>query len=56
MAGCLEQTTGFRKQGADDILLVMASLWKKINHYSKTIVEEKHRVTKMLPGAGSLMS
>jgi hypothetical protein len=28
MAGCLEQTTGFRKQEADDILLVMARLWK----------------------------
>lgn len=30
MAGCLEQTNGFRKQGADDILRVMASLWEKI--------------------------
>ena len=29
MTGSLEQTNSFRRQGADDILRVMASLWKE---------------------------
>jgi hypothetical protein len=35
MAGCLEQTNGFRKQGADDTLRVMASLWGKFTIVQK---------------------
>ena len=31
----LEQTNGFRRQGADDILRVMASLWKELTIVQK---------------------